>query len=106
MEKTEALEATAKALQISLKSNDFAVNKQLLADRINDLILEDFEKLVTILYRTDVSEEKVRRLLQDNPGIAAGHIIAELIIERQLQKIKSRREFKQRDDDIDEDEKW
>src|SRR5450432_748705 len=60
----------------------------LLADRLNSLIRSDFNALIVILYRIDVSEEKLKKLLRDSPGEDAGRIMARLIIERQLQKIK------------------
>jgi hypothetical protein len=63
----------------------------LLAEKLNELIRSDFNMLVTILYRIDVSEEKLKKLLKDNAGEDAGRIMARLIIERQLQKIKARR---------------
>jgi hypothetical protein len=72
---------------------------------INDLINNDFEKLVQFLYRLDIDEKKLRKILEANAGQDAGEMIAELVIERQLQKIKSRNEFK-RDENIDENEKW
>ncbi len=77
-----------------------------LAVRINDLIEKDFQQLISILYRMDVSEAKLRSLLKDNPDSDAGLLIAGLMIERQAQKIKSRQQFSQRDNDIDENEKW
>lgn len=80
--------------------------KRKLSVHINHLIQSDFEKLVSLLYRIDISEPKLKNLLQDNPGDDAGNTIAELIIERQLQKIKSRQQFRQRDNNIDEKEKW
>jgi hypothetical protein len=78
----------------------------LLADKINDLVLKNFQLLISVLYRMDISETRLRSLLQHNPGTDAGLIIADLMIERQLQKIKSRQQFRQRDNNIDEDEKW
>ena len=48
----------------------------------------------------------IKRLLKDHPGTDAGLIITELIIERQIEKNKSRREFTRRDKDIDEEDKW
>ena len=48
--------------------------------------------LVQILYRIDVSEKKIKTLLKENQGSDAGKIIASLIIERQMQKIKSRQQ--------------
>ena len=80
--------------------------KERLSIQINYLIEKDFQKLVSLLYRVDVSETKLKNLLLENPGENAGNIIAELVIERQLQKIKSRQQFKPKNDDIDESEKW
>lgn len=93
-------------LQIELPQNiSFDEIKAQLADHINDLIRNDFQKLVGILYRIDVSESKLKQLLKENPDTDAGIIITDLIIERQLQKIKSRKEYK-RDENISDDEKW
>ncbi len=76
-----------------------------LAENINHLIIHDFNKLVSLLYRVDVNEAKLKHLLKENPGSDAGNIIADLIIERQLQKIKSRNENRQENNITDED-KW
>ena len=73
---------------------------------INQLIQTDFQKLITLLYRIDVSENKLKQLLQQQPQEQAGKIIASLIIERQLQKIISRKQFTQKDDHFTEEEKW
>ena len=80
--------------------------KQKLSLHINHLINHDFEKLVYYLYRVDVNENKMRQLLEQKEGENAAGLIADLVIERQLQKIKSRQQFRQRDNDIDENEKW
>ena len=77
-----------------------------LSDYINQLIKNDFDKLIAYLYRIDVNEEKLKTLLQQNPGEDAGNIIATLIIERQEQKIKFRKQFSQQKNDFDEEEKW
>ena len=73
---------------------------------INEMILSDFDKLVMLLYRLDINETKLRKILNENPSNDAGNIIADLIIERQLQKIKSRQQFSQRDNNISGEEKW
>jgi len=81
--------------------------QQKLSAYLNNLINDDFEKLVQLLYRLDIDETKLKRTLQDHPQHHAGELIADMIIERQLQKIKSRKEFNQRDNNnIDENEKW
>ena len=73
---------------------------------INEMILSDFDKLVMLLYRLDINETKLRKILNENPSNDAGNMIADLIIERQLQKIKSRQQFNQRDNNISDEEKW
>lgn len=73
---------------------------------INELIKHDFEKLISLLYRIDVSEQKLKSLLQQFPDKDAGNIIAALMLERQQQKLKTRKLFGQRDKQADEEEKW
>ncbi len=79
--------------------------KEKLALHINHLINHDFEKLVSLLYRIDVNENKMRQLLEQKEGENAAGLIADLIIERQLQKIKSRKETKS-NNSIPDEEKW
>lgn len=78
----------------------------MIAVPVNELIKKDFQKLVGILYRLDVSEPKLRYMLKMHNEEDAGKIIATLIVERELQKIKTRQEFRKNDDEIDEDERW
>ena len=77
-----------------------------LSAHLNELIRKDFEKLISLLYRIDISEAKIKSLLKEHQQANAGDIIATLIIERQQQKIKSRELFSKRDDDFNEEEKW
>ncbi|HKH63439.1 MAG TPA: hypothetical protein VKA49_21530 [Flavitalea sp.] len=76
-----------------------------LAHSINELIENDFAGLVQILYRKDISESKLKELLAENTRHDSGWIIANLLIEREQQKIESRKLYKG-DDNIAEDEKW
>ena len=80
--------------------------KEMLSSHINHLITNNFNLLVSLLYRIDVNETKLKTLLKDNPGEDAGRIIAELIIERQLQKIKTRQQFNQGETTTSEEEAW
>jgi hypothetical protein len=77
-----------------------------LAIHINHLITTDFEKLIFYLYRIDVDEAKMRIVLQEQKGEMAGTLIADMIIDRLMQKIKSRQQFSQRDNDIEDENKW
>ena len=60
---------------------------------INDLIQNNFQRLVAILYKVDVDENKLKRILKEDAGTDAGEIIAGLIIEREIQKIETRKKF-------------
>lgn len=79
--------------------------KKIIADYIHPLIRNNFNRLISILYRMDINEAKLRQLLQDNPAEDAGLIIADLIIEREMQKIKSKKENKS-NNIISDNEKW
>ncbi|HMJ45792.1 MAG TPA: hypothetical protein VK498_00585 [Ferruginibacter sp.] len=68
-----------------------------LSAQINDLIINDFERLISLLYRIDVSEKKLKEILKEKTSTDSADLIAGLIIERQIQKIKSRKEFKGND---------
>lgn len=72
---------------------------------INWMIGHRFDALVQVLYRMDVDEQRLRTLLRQSGDTDAARIIARLMVERQLQKIHARRQFRQ-DRDIPEDEKW
>jgi len=76
-----------------------------LVEIINNLLLNDFNKLVHVLYRVDISEQKLKQLLQKNPTTDAAVIIAELLIARQQQKIATKQSFKANENIPDED-KW
>ena len=79
---------------------------QSLASEINDLILTNFERLLQLLYRIDVSEQRLKQLLKDHPDQDAGLLIAGLIIERQAQKKKFMQEFTVNDAAVPEEERW
>lgn len=67
---------------------------EVLALYLDHLIQSDFNRLLSILYRIDVSEEKVRIALSNNNGAQpAGHIIAFLLVEREIEKIKLRAQY-------------
>ena len=80
------------------------IRKQLEID-INELLEKDFGLLVQLLYRVDVNEKKLRKHLQENEGKDAASIIADLLMNRQLEKIRTRKLF-WKQNDVPEDEKW
>ena len=107
MEATELIHLINKELQTEIaEKNSYEEVHAQLSDYINNLIKNDFDKLIAYLYRIDVNEQKLKILLQQFPLQDAGNIIASLIIERQEQKIKTRKQFSQQYTDFDEEEKW
>ena len=77
-------------------SDDISMNalQEKLSAFINDLIQNNFQQLVAILYKVDVDENKLKRILKEDAGKDAADIISRLIIEREIQKIKTRKQFK------------
>lgn len=57
---------------------------------VNHLIQTDFNYLVHLLYRIDVSEKKLKEYLKSKPDEDAGNLIAQMMIERQVEKIRTR----------------
>ena len=104
MKDEQVLEEVSKELEVTVKNH--SLTKQALVEKINDLITTDFQKLVSILYRIDVSETKLKQLLNENSGTNAALIITDLMIKRQAEKIRSRQQFSKRDENISDDEKW
>lgn len=78
-----------------------------LTEIIAYLMDHNFEKLLWILYRIDVDEEKAKSLLSKHLPSEAPAVLADLIILRQLKKEELKREFanisaprSQEDDDL------
>ena len=106
MSASQLIETVNNELSLDLPVNiTLAQLKEQLAAHINHLINHDFQKLVYYLYRIDVSEQKMKALLQ-SPHQNAGELIAQLIIDRQLEKQKTKEQFRKKENDFDEEEKW
>ena len=100
---------TALQKELSLELYDQLNEKELqlrVQEKVNELIEHDFGKLVNILYRIDVSDQKLKQLLESNDDKDAAAIIAGLIIERQMEKIKSRHDTRHFDNTNDTEDKW
>ena len=106
MKDEQVLQEVSRELGIILKEKNHSFDKHILAEKIDQLINTDFQKLVSILYRMDVSETKLKQLLNENPGTNAALIIVDLMIERQAEKIRSRQKFNKRDENISDNERW
>lgn len=67
--------------------------KEVLTQEIDYLIGHDMDRLLWILYRLDVDEGRLRQLIADIPPADASGLIADLIIERQLEKAETRAKY-------------
>jgi len=66
---------------------------------VEDLLNNKLDRLFYYLYRLDIDEYKVKKALALDAEIPPHQQIALLIFERELQKAKTRLEFKQQDKD-------
>lgn len=96
-----------KKLQLSAPVQIVSIDhlKQIVSAIVNDLIANDFSRLISLLYHLDISEKKLRELLATSANTSSGDIIAEMIIERQQEKIRVRKLFSTNNNFCDE-EKW
>jgi|SRR5690606_3285158 len=81
--------------EIELQEVAFEEQKRQLIQIIAHLIDRDYHRLTHILYRIDVDENKLKQALMESDRPIA-ELIAELIIERQRQKLKYREMYKNR----------
>ncbi len=108
MEKDKSISLPDKIVEVtnSLQPNSLNEIREKLLVLINELINKDFHALIQLLYRIDVNEKKIRLYLNEKPNEDAASVLADLIIERQLQKIESRKKFSRRNRSESEEEKW
>lgn len=98
-EKMEALlwsyEIVTSDRLIPVEDQSYEELKEKLASYLNHLMTTDFNKLVSILYRIDIAQEKAMSALAENDQIeTVGETLARLIIHRQLEKIETRRKYR------------
>lgn len=69
--------------------------RKYLTNNLKILLDEKFDTLVNILYRIDINEKKLSELFSGQNRDFIPATLADLIIERQLQKIKLRKLYKE-----------
>lgn len=102
----ELVEQLQKVDESAGNTDSYQQLQQELAIHINDLINENFSLLISILYRLDISEQKIKMFLRQSNNSTAADIISGLIIERQLQKMASKKASRNTQSDISDDERW
>ena len=82
-------------------STDFEVEDILSEDLLRARLIEAFaylldnniSKMMNILYRTDVDEEKLKALLISNADLPSAAVIADAYISRQKEKVETRKRY-------------
>jgi hypothetical protein len=101
----QQIEPILQRLDVESPSPDKNEIKQQLVNCINYLLTHDFARLVQTLYRVDVNEKKLKQLLQEQPDTDAALLIAEMLIQRQEEKTKTKGSFPH-NDNIPEEDQW
>ena len=90
----QLLELVKKDFNLEITSSGIATHQDLkesLSKLIQYLIEHDFERLLSGLYRIDVSEKKVKEAMASGSEVAGK--ITQLIIDRELQKVVTRKKY-------------
>ncbi len=77
-----------------------------LENAIAYLLANNFQQLVQILYRIDVSETKMKEQLANHQGVRTETIVAQMIVDRMLQSLQSRKNQPPQHKPVDDEEKW
>ena len=73
-----------------------------LSARIAEMLEHEIDLLLSTLYRLDVFERKIKDVLSGRTGEGVAEGLARLVIERQKEKIETRRKYKE--DQLDSEE--
>jgi hypothetical protein len=82
------------AFELEFSAENQQQIKDFLVSELIQLILKSPEKLWNILYRIDVNEAKVKQIFSNSEPMLIAPELADLIIERMLQKVQSRMAYK------------
>lgn len=82
------------------EKDPWTVLRSILAEKIRYWIEKEPEKLKYVLYRIDVNEQKVMNVLAHGELTEAIDSIAQMIIERQLEKVETRKKYASNNGDL------
>lgn len=74
---------------------DVSMLRDIVAERIREIVDNQFGRLPALLYRFDVDERRVKEIFQQTPVASIPEALADLIIERSLLRMKTRREYRE-----------
>lgn len=78
--------------------------KKRLQNFIQDMLDSNFEKLTNLMYRHDVTEDKFHEALERGPIEEQAGRLADLVIERELEKVATRKAYRKYKNDQIRDE--
>ena len=73
----------------------------LVSQYVQELINKDFEHLLYLLYKIDIGENKVKKAILESSVDEAHLIIAKMILEREKEKIKTRKKYNTKSENND-----
>ncbi|MCS7036096.1 MAG: hypothetical protein RMJ33_01365 [Saprospiraceae bacterium] len=94
------------ALEAAEPPPDEAALLALIAERVAELLEHQPEYLMSLLYRLDVLEEKIAPVMRGHSEEPLPVALARLILERQKQRIETRRTVKPHPMNRDEADEW
>ena len=65
-----------------------------LTDRISEMLTRQPDLLFSTLYRLDISELKIKKVMSDPGAVSVERGLAVLVLERQKQRLQSKRKYK------------
>jgi len=68
---------------------------EMIRSRVNELLEKDPELLMSYLYRLDVLEVDLKKVLAKDSGIPIAEGFSQLIFNRQLQRVATKKKYKQ-----------
>lgn len=84
-------------LEIKFSGNAFNAYEELfeqIEPHIDQLITSNQQKFMSILYRIDLSDEQIKKAVNENSSEPFSSIVSDLIIKRELQKVVIRNHYK------------
>jgi hypothetical protein len=81
-----------------IPSNDYEKLEEFrkyLTDKIKDMLDKNYNLLINTLYRIDISEKKLAELFSSKNKDSIPDRLADLIIERQIEKIHFRKRYRE-----------
>ncbi|MBA3705610.1 MAG: hypothetical protein H0W84_06825 [Bacteroidetes bacterium] len=85
-------------MEVKFSGNAYNAYEELfeqIEPHISQLIHSNQQKFMGVLYRIDLSDEQIKKAVQENSSEPFSAIVTDLIIKRELQKVVIRNHYKQ-----------